>query len=815
MAATATPALTPAPEATPQTAVEQSLGIRGMSCAACQIHVQRALEAVPGVGAVSVDLLGHKALVTAASDLLPERLAEAVRKAGYDVAAPGSTHSANTAPAAAGHSPISSSEDGFLGLRAALSLVAGAAAMVLSMPLMAGAGTGAAITDPLNRWLVRLSDPLMPAGLMALPPDILRWTLAVLALGAMLFAAPEVYSAAWRAARHRATNMNTLVALGTIAAFAVSLLVTVADALHHPLPLFGDVYYEAVVLILGFLLAGRWLEGRARRRAMRDVGSFARVDTAPARWLADAAPESPETLLSAPETLLPIDALVIGDILRVLPGDRIPLDALILVGRGSVDESMLTGEPLPVTRAPGDRLLGGTLNLDGALILRATALGTASTLAQMAKLLERARSTRAPMQRLADRASAIFVPTVLVLAALTFGTWALVDNTGAHHQGLGRAVSLAIAVLVIACPCAMGLAVPAALAVALGTGARAGILFKDGEAVERLAACQVIAFDKTGTLTEGKPQIKAFHRASTSLYEPSTLLRWAGAVEQLSTHPLAAAVCAFADDQGAGPALKALEVTAGRVLPGTGCEGTVEGHRIILGNAAVLPEGSPSPSSPSDLKHATPMYLLVDGRHEATFYALDTLRPSALGLAAAMQALGLRSVLLTGDTAEAAGPIAAEAGIVDLRAHLLPGQKVLAVEALQGEGHRVAMVGEGLNDAAALAQADAGIAVASGTDLARDAGHLVLLHHDLGLIPLAIRLARRTRGVMRQNLVWAMVYNLIGIPLAAGLLLPHFRIALSPALASAAMALSSVSVLLNSLRLSRPLTGHSQATAKP
>ncbi len=768
-----------------------------MTCAACQIHVQRALEAVPGVENVSVDLLGHQARVTGPSSIDSEALAAAVRNAGYDVG-----HTASSAANTEGQPAAAVDSHASLGLRAALTLAAGMVAMILSMPLM-GAGLAdstAAGADPLNRWLLHLTAPLMPASLMALPAEPLRWVLCALALGAMIFAAPEIYTAAWRAARHRATNMNTLVALGTLSAYAVSFLVTVADALHHPLPLFGDVYYEAVVLILSFLLAGRWLEGRARRRAMQDVGSFAQRDTAQARWLADRAPDNPEILLASSETLLPVDALLVGDILRVLPGDRVPLDAEILAGRGSIDESMLTGEPLPVTRTPGDRLLGGTLNLDGALILRAVALGTDSTLAQMSRLLERARTTRAPMQRLADRASAIFVPTVLCLAVLTFALWAIADNTGGHGSGFGRAISLAISVLVIACPCAMGLALPATVAVALGTSARAGLLFKDGEAIERLASARAIAFDKTGTLTEGRPRIQAFSRTAASIYPEATLLTWADAVERLSTHPLATAICAYASAPAVDPPPT---VSDGRVLPGTGAEATVDGHHVALGSAALLADGAQAPAAPLELRQATPMYLLVDGCHEATFYALDTLRPSAAHLGASMTSLGLRTVLLTGDTAEAARPIAAEARITDIRAKLHPAQKVLAIEDLQREGLRVAMAGDGLNDAAALAQADAGIAVASGTDLARDAGHVVLLHNDLRLIPLAIRLARKTRRLMRQNLVWALVYNLLGIPVAAGLLLPHFGIALSPALASAAMALSSVSVLLNALRLTR------------
>lgn len=781
--------------AAPAGSTEQTLHVSGMSCAACQAHVQRALESVPGVQSASVDLLAHKAHVTGTTALDPAVLTAAVRGAGYDVV--GQRSAQESATASTDH-PEDTSR--FLGSRAVFSLIAGAAAMVLSMPLMAGSATLA--SDPLNRFFMHLLMPLMPAALMHIPAETLRWILFVLAAATMLFAAPEIYRAAWRAARHGATNMNTLVALGTLSAFCVSVTVTLAAATGHPLAMFGDVYYEAVILILAFLLAGRWLEARARHRAMRDLHSFARMEVKEARWLTDTAPPDPEALLTVPETLLPLDAISVGDLLRALPGDRIPLDAEILAGRSSVEESMLTGEPLPVTRGAGDRVLGGTLNLDGPLVLRAAATGANSTLAQMNRLLDRARSTRAPMQRLADRASSIFVPTVLLIAAITFAVWAVADDTGNHHAGFARAISLAIAVLVIACPCAMGLAVPAAVAVSLGTAARAGLLFKDGEGIERLAKARVMVFDKTGTLTEGRPQISAFELSPKATYSREQLLAWANAVEQISTHPLASSIREFSSRNHA-PSSAA--VKDGRVLPGTGAEATIDGHHIGIGNSALLTDADRRELAPpkQHFEFATPMYLLVDGVHQATFYAADALRASAKHLAPQIQSLGLHPVLLTGDTLQAARAIAAQAGIDDIRARLLPADKASAISDMQRQGLRVAMTGDGLNDAAALAQADAGITVASGTDLAREAGHILLLHEDLRLIPLAVRLARKTRRLMRQNLGWAVGYNLIGIPVAAGLLLPRYGIALSPALASAAMAFSSVSVLLNSLRLAR------------
>jgi len=731
---------------------EHDLQIHGMTCAACQSHVERALASVPGVSSASVNLMAHTAHVVTTSPVPADSLIAAVRSSGYDASVP---------TGKAGMNHMEMSEPSRLGLRALLSLIAGIFAMVLSM-VSSSAGS--------------------------------RWFLCLLSLAVMTFAAPEIYTAAWRAARHRSTNMNTLVALGTIAAFVSSFATTIAPSALARHGIASSVYYEAVILILAFLLSGRWLEARARASATSALRGFAHLESSDARLL------SPQTTdyATADETLLPLDAITPGDHIRILPGDRIPLDGVIIYGRSSVDESMLTGEPLPVTRATGDYASAGTLNLDGVLVLRATAVGADSTLAQMQRLLEQAQSSRAPMQRLADRASAIFVPTVLVLALITFIVWCIYDSPA-------RALSVAIAVLIIACPCAMGLAVPAAITVSIGGAAQHGLLIKGGESLERLATIDTLALDKTGTLTEGRPRIAKFIPSPHAQLDTATLLSYAVAAERLSTHPLAQAVVEFAENHLTLPTPPLIEDLS--IVPGTGLTATVAGHRLAIGNASLLEaEVPPELIASVSFSHATPLYLLYDSQPQAVFFATDELRPHTRAAIASLRALHVHPIMLTGDTFTSANAMAHEAGIddaEDIHAHLLPADKLAFIQSLQAQKKKVGMAGDGINDAAALAQADAGLALAAGSDLAREAGDILLLHNDLRLIPAAIALARRTTRIMRENLAWALIYNVIGLPIAAGVLYPRFHLLLNPVLASAAMALSSVSVLLNSLRLRR------------
>jgi Cu+-exporting ATPase len=493
------------------------------------------------------------------------------------------------------------------------------------------------------------------------------------------------------------------------------------------------------------------------------------------------------------EAVVPLQEIVFGDQVKVLPGERFPVDAEIVDGRTTVDESMLTGESTPIVRERGDSVLAGTLNFDGAVICRAQSLGEETVLAQITRMVAQAQSSRAPMEQLADRASAVFVPTVLALATLTFGIWALATHS------FESALASSVAVLVIACPCAMGLAIPAAVTVAVGRGAQLGVLFKGAETIERLSRIDAIVLDKTGTLTEGHPSLMSVQTMVG--YHENELLRVAAAAEEQSNHPLANAVVEAAHSRG----LSWRPARDVQIVPGRGVTALVDDFQCMIGNEAMFRDlFSKSPNNFAPVKPGmTRLFLALDGLPAGCFDVRDTLRPDAAETVAYLRRSGLRVLMLTGDSAAASAPIANQAGIDEVEAGLDPGDKLARIIALQGEGLRVAMVGDGINDAAALAQADVGLAMGSGTDLTQEAGDIVLLRAQPTSIVVARNLARDTLNIMRENLAWAVAYNLVGIPLAAGLLYPAFHILLSPWIAAAAMALSSVSVLMNSLRLRR------------
>jgi len=730
-----------------------TLPVLGMTCASCQHHVESALLATPGVSAARVDLMSNRATVDFDPKIArPESMIEAIRGAGYDAVLPRS-HA---------HHHATETRTGDAERKAIITLIAGAAAMVLSMPLGGDMGL-------LDQGLMRLAPALY-----SLPPNPLRWSLLVLTALIVAWAGRGIYLGAFSGLRHGSTNMNTLVSLGTGVAFAWSAYATVWPAPER------QVYFDAVLLIVGFLLLGKALEARAKRRALSALDSLSRLRPTTVRRVRDGI-----------QALVPLEDIEPGDSVLVLPGERFPVDATILEGRTTVDESMLTGESTPLPREPGSHVLAGSVNYDGAVTCRAESLGEATVLAQITRMVGQAQQSRAPMERLADRASAVFVPVVLALAAATFAAWLF----AAHSLPL--ALANTVAVLVVACPCAMGLAVPAALTVAVGRGAQLGILFKGGEALERLAHLDAVVLDKTGTLTVGRPVL--IGTRSLGHWTENDLLRIAASLEDHSNHPLAHAILDHA---------RSLDLTwqppeALTNLPGRGLTARVEAHDCLLGNEALLRESLIA--LPPDLAPPEPgitrLWLAIDNVAAGFFDARDALQPDAAEAVAALRADGLRVLMLTGDSAAAAAPIAHQAGILEVESDLDPAGKLARVRALKKSGLRVAMVGDGINDAAALAEADAGIAMGTGADLALEAGDVLLLRAKPANIPTALRLARSTLAIMRQNLIWAAAYNILGIPLAAGLLYPAFHILLSPWLAAAAMALSSVCVLANSLRL--------------
>lgn len=731
-----------------------TLPVIGMTCAACQHHVESALKETAGVKSAHVDLMANRAnIVFDPEEASPEKLLEAIRSAGYDAVLPRS----GSTPQASG------SEENEALAKAVATLVGGAMAMLLGMPLGSEIG-------PADHFLMHA----LPWLYFQTTHDALRWTLFILTAVLVLWAGRGIYIAAAKALRHGGTNMNTLVSLGTGAAFLYSAYGTITPAPGR------DLYFDAVLLILGFLLLGKALEARAKRHALAAVNALGRLRPSTARRLIDGV-----------QTLVPLEEIRVGDQVLVLPGERFPVDARVIEGRTTVDESLLTGEATPLAREVGGRVLAGSLNYDGAVVCRAESLGEDTVLAQITRMVEQAQSSRAPTQRLADRASAIFVPIVLLLSVVTFAAWYF----SAHSVSMALAAT--VSVLVIACPCAMGLAVPAALTVAVGRGAQIGVLFKGGEALERTTNLNAIVLDKTGTLTSGRPVLQAVRPVKG--YFEHDLLRLAAAAEERSNHPLAHAVVDYAKAQS----VKWEPAQNVQVIPGRGLAARVEDYDCLIGNEALFLEyGIRFPDTiPPVRPGTTRLWIALDNQSIGCFDARDTLRPDAAEAVEALRERGLRVLMLTGDSAAASAPIANQAGIGEVEAGLDPAGKLSHIRSLQQEGIRVAMVGDGINDAAALAQADAGISMGTGADLAQEAGDILLVRGQPRAIVWAIELAESTVKVMRQNLIWAAGYNVLGIPLAAGVLYPAFHILLSPWIAAAAMALSSVSVLSNSLRL--------------
>lgn len=767
-----------------------TIPVTGMTCAACQSFVQSTLATQPGVHDAAVNLMMNNATITFDPRLTsPTALIDRIRGIGYEAELPSPHQSVLDEQEQADQRQHT--EYKRLRTKAAISLIAGAVAMLVSMPLMSMSSASGVehMRDPLMSWFMRVVDPALQRALPWLyniPADIIRWSLFALASLIVFWAGRHFYVKAWSALLHKTSDMNTLIALGTGAAYLYSAAATVAPGFFLAHGIAPDVYFEAAILIIALILVGNTLESHA-------TGST----SAALRKLAHLQPKSARVLVDGTETDMPIEAIQRGDLVLVRPGERIPTDGEVAFGKSSVDESMLTGESLPVEKSISDRVFGGTINQRGSLQYRATSLGADSTLAQIVRLLREAQGTRAPIQRIADRISAIFVPSVLAIAVATFFLWRIF----ASHAGVMQAFAAAVTVLVIACPCAMGLAVPTAVMVATGRGASLGLLIKGGEALQRLEKIDTVVLDKTGTITTGRPKVTQV--LLTGMHTEDDILRIAAALERASEHPLAEAVLRSAQERNlAVPQAETFESHSG-----LGVTGIVEGDATLIGNPAllhshgILTEPLQTTADQTAEQGQTPLWIAINGKLAGIIAVADTIKPTSLAAIHQLHSEKLRVVMLTGDNEQTARSIARQTGIDEVIAGVLPAGKAEAIRRLQANRHIVAMVGDGVNDAPALAQADVGITMASGSDIAMEAGDVTLMRSDLTGVAQAIALSRSTMRVMRQNLFWAFLYNIIGIPLAAGALYPHFGLLLSPVIASAAMALSSVSVVTNSLRL--------------
>jgi Cu+-exporting ATPase len=613
-------------------------------------------------------------------------------------------------------------------------------------------------------------------------PRLSSWLQAALAAPVVLWAAQPVFRRGWQSILNRSPNMWTLISLGVGAAFAFSVVATLAPGLlpaHMAHAAHAPVYFESAAVIVALVFAGQVLELRARARTGDALRALMALSPRTARRI------QPD----GSEWDAPLDNILAGDTLRIRPGEAVPVDGIVTEGASAIDESLLTGEPLPVDKGPGDPVTGGTLNRSGTLLMQARAVGEDTLLARITAMVREAQRSRAPVQDRADRISAWFVPGVVGVAAIAFAAWLLLTGDGV------QAMVAAVSVLIIACPCALGLATPVSVMTATGRGARAGVLVRNAAALERLAAIDTLVIDKTGTLTEGRPDLLSV----TPGADADRILALAAALEAGSEHPLAAAILSAARARG----LHLPAATGFAAIPGKGVTGQVDGAPVALGNAALIESLGLTLTGVAVPAGATALHLARDGAHLGTLTLRDRLKPAAAATVAALQGQGIRVIMATGDAAPAADAIAAEAGITEVHAALLPGDKLALVEGLKAAGARVAMAGDGVNDAPALAAADCGIAMGTGAGVAVESAGITLPGGDIAGIARALRLARATQGNIRQNLAFAFGYNLLGVPVAAGLLYPLTGWLLSPMLAAAAMSLSSVSVITNALRLGR------------
>lgn len=766
---------TPPAEPAPGLVETATLAIEGMTCASCANFVERALRKTPGVQSAQVNLATEKATVAFTPGLADRaRLKAAVEAAGYQVAEAAAPRAAAQQAAT---EPFEATDEE-LDARRAL------AYLHLKRRFWVAAGL-AAVIMPLSMLM------LWPALMHRVSEPALNYVLLLLTLPVLFYGGGGFYAAAWRGLRHGTASMDTLVAVGTGAAFAFSLAATLAPGWLRYYGIAPAVYYDTTATIIALILLGKILEARAKQQTSAALKTLLSLQPKTARLV----------LPDGRERDVPVADLRPGDLVTVRPGEQVATDGELVEGHSTLDESMLTGESLPVEKTVGAAVFGATINKTGAFRFRVTKVGRDTVLAQVAQLVSDAQGSRAPIQQLADRVSGLFVPVVIGLAFLTLAGWLVLGPAGSR---LPLALTAFVSVLIIACPCALGLATPTAIMVGTGKGAEHGILFRSAEALEKAHLVDTVVFDKTGTLTKGELEVTDFVPLPGFL--STDLLPLLAAAERLSEHPLAAAVVRYAEGQQ--PSI--LATTGFRAVPGQGATATVQGRALLIGNERLLREAGVA--LPAEAQHAaasllaqarTVLYAALDGQAAAVLGLADKLRPTSAEAVRSLKAQGITVIMLTGDNLQTAAAVARQAGIEGYFAQLLPQEKAAKVQELRNQGHTVALVGDGINDAPALALADVGIAMGTGTDVALAAAPVTLLRADLQGVGTALALSRQTMQTIRHNLLFTFAYNVIGIPIAAGLLYSSTGWLLSPMLAAGAMALSSVSVLMNSLRLRR------------
>ena len=774
-----------------------TFGIIDLHYAPSVAPLERALSGVNGV----IRAVANQATETATVDYVPgvvsaEDLEKAVTAAGLEVAAPIPAEDPLERERIARSREIRTLTWKFVAA-AAVTIVALVGSMLLMADRPMGENGTMKQVDLMGRLLMPLAISLrdwIAARGWILDLDWIKWGLALITLPVVAWSGQQFYKGTWSGFRHRTADMNTLIGVGTGAAYLYSLVATAAPALFLRAGLPADVYYEAVAAIIALVLLGRLLEARAKGRTSEAI-----------RRLAALRAKSAHVVRDGKEIEVPVEAVVVGDLVIIKPGEKVPVDGVVTEGASAVNEAMLTGEPMPVVKKPGDEVVGGTLNTTGSITFRTTRVGKETALGQIVQLVEDAQATKAPIQKLADRVAGVFVPIVIALAIAAFVLW-FDFGPPPEARALVFATVAFVTVLIIACPCALGLATPTAILVGTGKAAEYGILIRSGEALERLAKVRMVLLDKTGTITEGKPTVTHIVTAKKpdgTPISPADVLKWAASVEQRSEHPLADAILKAAQDKQV--LLLAVEKFA--AMEGRGVRGTVD-RRIIevisLRHARERSLELGSLGADADRLAAqgrSPIIVVVNNTVYAVIAVSDPVKPTSKTAVALLKGRGIPVVMVSGDSRKGAEAIAAEVGIDDVIAEVLPSQKADLVKKLQRQGKHVVMVGDGINDAPALAQADVGIAIGTGTDIAMEASDVTLIRGDLRAVFVAIELARRTMRTIRWNLVWAFGYNVLLIPIAAGVLYPVTGWLLSPVLASAAMAWSSLSVVLNSLTL--------------